>query len=227
MTESPLVDSSFAVPVFSLGDDPITYLNKAMAFLIVVASSRIPSTNNQLRASSNLRNQATIQDGRVTMQQVQGRQCQSYSGTGYKGNATSSEGNNASGQMIQQMVKWLKDKPISVGVKRLNTGDSSTLVKANLLRPFIQAKDSRKASRKVPREIGQEHVVVLGEEVWIFLPELIFTFPRKLRTPPRVPSNLDNWDTALPLLFDFAIHMFSIGSSNKMKLVGHPLGSLI
>ncbi|GKE65879.1 hypothetical protein Tco_1520040, partial [Tanacetum coccineum] len=25
----------------------------------------------------------------------------------------------------------------------------------------------------------------LGEEVWIFLPELIFTFPRKLKTPPR------------------------------------------
>ncbi|GKC66715.1 hypothetical protein Tco_1099313 [Tanacetum coccineum] len=25
----------------------------------------------------------------------------------------------------------------------------------------------------------------LGEEVWIFLPELIFTFPRKLRIPPR------------------------------------------
>ncbi|GJV02474.1 hypothetical protein Tco_1336043 [Tanacetum coccineum] len=33
MTESPLVDSNFAVPVFSPGDDPIAYLNKAMAFL--------------------------------------------------------------------------------------------------------------------------------------------------------------------------------------------------
>ncbi|GKD95809.1 integrase, catalytic region, zinc finger, CCHC-type containing protein [Tanacetum coccineum] len=98
MTESPLMDSSFAVPVFSLGDDPIACLNKAMAFLTVVASSRFPSTNNQLRTSSNPRNQATIQDGRVTVQQVQGRQGQSYSGTGYKSNATSSRGNNASGQ---------------------------------------------------------------------------------------------------------------------------------
>ncbi|GJX75739.1 putative ribonuclease H-like domain-containing protein [Tanacetum coccineum] len=98
MTESPLVDSSFAVPVFSPGDDLIACLNKAMAFLTVVASSRFPSTNNQLRTSSNLRNQATIQDGRVTVQQVQGRQGQSYSGTGYKSNATSSGGNNASGQ---------------------------------------------------------------------------------------------------------------------------------
>ncbi|GJZ18932.1 hypothetical protein Tco_0555522 [Tanacetum coccineum] len=76
MIESPFVDSGFAVPVFSLGDDLIACLNKAMAFLTAVASSRFPTTNNQLRTSSNLRNQATIQDGRVTMQQVQGRQWQ-------------------------------------------------------------------------------------------------------------------------------------------------------
>ncbi|GKE57127.1 hypothetical protein Tco_1496312 [Tanacetum coccineum] len=48
-------------------------------------ASRFPSTNNQLRTSSNLRNQATIQGSRVTVQQVQGRQGQSYAGTGYKG----------------------------------------------------------------------------------------------------------------------------------------------
>ncbi|GJT21781.1 putative ribonuclease H-like domain-containing protein [Tanacetum coccineum] len=98
MTESPLMDSNFAVPVFSPGDDPIACLNKAMAFLIAVASSRFPSTNNQPRTSSNPRNQATIQDGRVIVQQVQGRQGQSYSGTGYKSNATSYGGNNVSGQ---------------------------------------------------------------------------------------------------------------------------------
>ncbi|GJS82803.1 hypothetical protein Tco_0749344 [Tanacetum coccineum] len=42
MTESPFVDSSFAVPVFSPGDDPIACLNKAMAFLTAVASSSQP-----------------------------------------------------------------------------------------------------------------------------------------------------------------------------------------
>ncbi|GJX11506.1 hypothetical protein Tco_0201365, partial [Tanacetum coccineum] len=98
MSKLPLVDSGLVVPVFSPGDNPIACLNKAMAFLTVVASSRFPSTNNQLRTSSNLRNHVTIQDGRVTVQQVQGRQGQSYSGTGYKSNATSSRGNNASGQ---------------------------------------------------------------------------------------------------------------------------------
>ncbi|GJV22083.1 integrase, catalytic region, zinc finger, CCHC-type containing protein [Tanacetum coccineum] len=73
-------------------------LNTAMAFLMAVASSRFPTTNNQLRTYSNPRNQTTIQDGRVTMQQVQGRQGQNYSGTTYKSNATSSRGNNTSGQ---------------------------------------------------------------------------------------------------------------------------------
>ncbi|GKB91877.1 integrase, catalytic region, zinc finger, CCHC-type containing protein, partial [Tanacetum coccineum] len=98
MTESPFGDSGFVVLVFSLGDDLIACLNKTMAFLTAVASSRFPTTNNQLRTSSNPRNQATIQDGKVTVQQVQGRQGQNYSGTTYKGNATSSKGNTTSGQ---------------------------------------------------------------------------------------------------------------------------------
>ncbi|GJV86204.1 hypothetical protein Tco_1530142 [Tanacetum coccineum] len=63
-----------------------------------VAASRLPLTKNQLRTSSNLRNQAAIQDGRVTVQQVQMRQVQSYAGIRNKGNATSSGGNNAGGQ---------------------------------------------------------------------------------------------------------------------------------
>ncbi|GKA80203.1 hypothetical protein Tco_0786799 [Tanacetum coccineum] len=92
------MDSGLVVHVFNQRDDPIACLNKAMAFLTVVASSRFPSTNNQLRTSSNLRNQATIQDGRVTVQQVQGRQGQSYACNSYKGNATSFGGNNSRGQ---------------------------------------------------------------------------------------------------------------------------------
>nr|GEZ18913.1 hypothetical protein [Tanacetum cinerariifolium] len=66
MTESPLMDLGFVVPIFSSGDDLIACLNKEMAFVIAVASLRFSSTNNQLRTSLNIRNQATIQDGRVT-----------------------------------------------------------------------------------------------------------------------------------------------------------------
>nr|GEV94111.1 hypothetical protein [Tanacetum cinerariifolium] len=87
-----------ATNIILQGDDPIACLNKAIVFLTVVASSMFPSTNNQLRTSSNPRNHVTIQDDRVTIQQVQRRQGKSYFGTGYKSNATSFGGNNASGQ---------------------------------------------------------------------------------------------------------------------------------
>nr|GEV83438.1 hypothetical protein [Tanacetum cinerariifolium] len=101
-----------AVSVFNQGDDPIVCLNKTMAFLIAIASSKFPSTNNQLRTSSNLRNQATIQDDRVTVQQVQGKQGQSYAGNSYKGNATSLGGNNTGGQakMRPTNAAWFKEK---------------------------------------------------------------------------------------------------------------------
>ncbi|GJR32279.1 reverse transcriptase domain-containing protein [Tanacetum coccineum] len=103
ITELPFEDSGFVILVFSPGDDPIACLNKAMAFLTAIASLRFPTTNNQLRTSSNPRNQATIQDRRVTVQQVQGRQGQNYSGTAYKNIATSSRGNTTNG--IARVVK--------------------------------------------------------------------------------------------------------------------------
>nr|GEU44587.1 hypothetical protein [Tanacetum cinerariifolium] len=92
-----IVLQGLVVYVFNQEDDPIACLNKAMAFLTVVASSKFPLTNNQLRTSFNPRNQATIQDSRVTVQQVHRRQGQSYAGNSYKGNATSSGGNNTGG----------------------------------------------------------------------------------------------------------------------------------
>ncbi|GJS04782.1 retrovirus-related pol polyprotein from transposon TNT 1-94 [Tanacetum coccineum] len=62
------------IPVFKHGDDPIDAINQVMSFLSVVVTSRYPATNNQLRNSSNPRQQDTINDGRVTIQPVQGRQ---------------------------------------------------------------------------------------------------------------------------------------------------------
>ncbi|GJX59294.1 hypothetical protein Tco_0290684 [Tanacetum coccineum] len=56
--------SGLAVLKFLPTNDPIESLNKAIAFLSTAITSRYPQTNNQLRTSSNLRNQSTIQDGR-------------------------------------------------------------------------------------------------------------------------------------------------------------------
>ncbi|GJT41352.1 retrovirus-related pol polyprotein from transposon TNT 1-94 [Tanacetum coccineum] len=71
--EFPQLDSGLAVPTFQQGEDPIKCINKAMTFLSAVAS-------------------------RVTVQQVQGRQTQSFAGTGNRGIATTSRGNYATSQ---------------------------------------------------------------------------------------------------------------------------------
>ncbi|GJV11168.1 hypothetical protein Tco_1352709 [Tanacetum coccineum] len=55
MAEFPQKDSGLAVPVFKQGDDPIDAINKMMSFLTTVVTSCFPSTNNQLRNSSNPR----------------------------------------------------------------------------------------------------------------------------------------------------------------------------
>ncbi|GJY96594.1 hypothetical protein Tco_0513504 [Tanacetum coccineum] len=65
LAEFPQIDFGLAVPVFKQGDDPIDATNKMMSFLSTVVTSLFPSTNNQLRNSSNLRQQAAIHDGRV------------------------------------------------------------------------------------------------------------------------------------------------------------------
>ncbi|GJY29976.1 hypothetical protein Tco_0405743 [Tanacetum coccineum] len=49
-------------------------LTKQVALLAQQYKTQFPQTNNQLRTSSNTRNQATVQNGRVVVQNVQGRQ---------------------------------------------------------------------------------------------------------------------------------------------------------
>nr|GEU39766.1 hypothetical protein [Tanacetum cinerariifolium] len=65
----PIVDSSLS-PAESL----IENLTNTLALLTQSYETFLPQTNNQLRTSSNARNQATIQDDKVVVQNVQGRQ---------------------------------------------------------------------------------------------------------------------------------------------------------
>nr|GFD01764.1 hypothetical protein [Tanacetum cinerariifolium] len=73
-TEFSPPDTKLVVPVFQKGDDPIDAINHMMSFLTAVVTSRYRATNNQLRTSSNPRLQSTINNGRVTIQSIQGRQ---------------------------------------------------------------------------------------------------------------------------------------------------------
>nr|GEV11803.1 retrovirus-related Pol polyprotein from transposon TNT 1-94 [Tanacetum cinerariifolium] len=58
----------------SLAENLIKNLTNTLALLTQSYKTFLPQTNNQLRTSSNARNQATVQDDRVVVQNVQGRQ---------------------------------------------------------------------------------------------------------------------------------------------------------
>ncbi|GJR39778.1 hypothetical protein Tco_1215462 [Tanacetum coccineum] len=94
-------NSGLAVLVFKQGDDPIDAINKMMSFLSTVVTSRFPSTNNHLRNSSNPRQQATIHDGRVSVQPLQGRQNSYVANTsGTRANTLGTGGNYSCQQRI-------------------------------------------------------------------------------------------------------------------------------
>ncbi|GJY61734.1 hypothetical protein Tco_0462391 [Tanacetum coccineum] len=71
LPEFPQPDSGLIVLVFKQGDDPIDAINHMMSFLSAVVTSRYPTINNQLRNSSNPRQQDTINDERDKVLLVQ------------------------------------------------------------------------------------------------------------------------------------------------------------
>ncbi|GKA48313.1 hypothetical protein Tco_0741271 [Tanacetum coccineum] len=80
-----------------------------------VVTSRYPTTNNQLRNSSNHRQQATINDGRVTLQPVQGREFYFAMGT-TKTYTPGASGTQANGQILhEEELAFLADPRILEG----------------------------------------------------------------------------------------------------------------
>nr|GEX37854.1 hypothetical protein [Tanacetum cinerariifolium] len=70
----PLADNPHLDSSLSSAENLIENLTNTLAMLTQSYKTFIPQTNNQLRTSSNARNQATVQDGRIVVQNVQGRQ---------------------------------------------------------------------------------------------------------------------------------------------------------
>ncbi|GKA90613.1 retrovirus-related pol polyprotein from transposon TNT 1-94 [Tanacetum coccineum] len=85
-------------------DEILDTLTKQVALLAQSFRVNLPQTNNQLQTSFNTRNQATVQDGRIVVQNVQGRQNQNQrnfaQGAGAAGNggAQNRAGNANAGQ---------------------------------------------------------------------------------------------------------------------------------
>ncbi|GJW51527.1 hypothetical protein Tco_0092878 [Tanacetum coccineum] len=92
-------------------------------FLETSFIATLPQTNNQLRTSSNTKNQATIQDGRVVVQNVQGRQNQNHNqryvarGNGTIGNG----GHRIELGMPMQNSDYFKDKMLLMQAQENDT----------------------------------------------------------------------------------------------------------
>nr|GFB78819.1 hypothetical protein [Tanacetum cinerariifolium] len=126
-------NTGLVVPVFQKGDDPIDAINHMMSLMTLVVTSRYPLTNNQLRTSSNPRQQATINNRRVTIQPIQGRQNSMTAGSSrpYTSGSNRTSGKQrvivcynckGEGYMSKQCTKpkrrkdkqWFKDKVLLV-----------------------------------------------------------------------------------------------------------------
>nr|GEZ25612.1 hypothetical protein [Tanacetum cinerariifolium] len=126
-------DIRVVVLIFQKGDDPIDAINHMMSFLKAVVTLRYLATKNHLKTLSNPRQQATINNRRVTIQPIQGRQTSMTAGSSrpYASGSSGTSGKQrvivcynckGEGHMSKQCTKpkkkrdakWFKDKVLLV-----------------------------------------------------------------------------------------------------------------
>nr|GEV57904.1 hypothetical protein [Tanacetum cinerariifolium] len=109
----------------SPAEDLIENLTNTLALLTQSYRTFLPQTNNQLRTSSNARNQATVQDGRVVVQNVQGHpnrgqgmNPQGRNAVGY-GGAPNRVGNNNQGQAKPSQARTAQENGVALDAEQL------------------------------------------------------------------------------------------------------------
>nr|GEU34627.1 reverse transcriptase domain-containing protein [Tanacetum cinerariifolium] len=141
--QSHFADNTQLDSGLSLTDNLIENLTNTLALITQSYKTYLPQTNNQLRTSSNTRNQATVQDDRVVIQNVQGRQniCQGNNARGAGATTYEKELHsvklqlsstiNHNKSMVVQIVLWYLDSSCSKHMM----GDRSRL--KNFMKKFI------------------------------------------------------------------------------------------
>ncbi|GJS97888.1 retrovirus-related pol polyprotein from transposon TNT 1-94 [Tanacetum coccineum] len=143
----------------------IESLSNSLALLTQSYKSHLPQTNNQLRTSSNARNKATVQDGRVVVQDVRGRYNANNQGKPFQRN--NARGNvvagNVGGQNRGGIINPGQAKPI----KCYNCNGLGHIAR-ECPRPK-RLQDSDYFKDKMLLMQAQENGAVLDEEQSLFL----------------------------------------------------------
>nr|GEZ66544.1 hypothetical protein [Tanacetum cinerariifolium] len=144
--------TGLVVPVFQKGDDPIDAINHMTSFLTVVITLRYPATNNQLRTSSNRRQQATINNGWVTIQPIQGRQ--NFVSAGLSRLFTSGSGGALGKQRVLQKeeLEFLADPGIAESSSNQTVVTNNAAYQADDLNAYDSDCDEIKSAKIVLME---------------------------------------------------------------------------
>ncbi|GJS18246.1 retrovirus-related pol polyprotein from transposon TNT 1-94 [Tanacetum coccineum] len=143
----------------------IESLSNSLALLTQSYKSHLPQTNNQLRTSSNARNKATVQDGRVVVQDVRGRYNANNQGKPFQRN--NARGNVVAGNVGGQNRGGIINPGPAKPIKCYNCNGLGHIAR-ECPRPK-RLQDSDYFKDKMLLMQAQENGAVLDEEQSLFL----------------------------------------------------------